>query len=145
MVLVRPFSPGDVEKVMEIVRIGLRENYPPSLYLDLFHWWREGFMVAENSGSVIGFIACVMSAPGQGRVLMLAVDEPHRNQGIGSQLMATFFRECAMKGLKTVELEVRQSNTRAINFYRRHGFQISHSLERFYTDGENGFKMIRNL
>ena len=145
MAIVRLFSPPDVDAVMGIVRTALKENYPPSLYLDLFHWWREGFMVAENSVRIVGFVASVMPAPGQARILMLAVDEPHRSQGVGSQLIGAFLRECAMKGLRTVELEVRQSNKRAISFYRRHGFEVSYSLERFYTDGEDGFKMVRHF
>ena len=129
---------------MNLVGNALRENYPPSLYLDIHGWWREGFIVAENSGQVVGFIASVVHAPGQARVLMLAVDTPYRNQGIGTALMNCFLRECAMRGMKSIELEVRQSNLNAIKFYRRHGFDIVYTLERFYTDGENGYKMIRH-
>jgi len=123
----------------------LRENYPPNLYLDVHHWWKEGFIVAENSGQVIGFMACVVNAPGQARVLMLAIDAPHRNQGIGTQLMTTFVRECAVRGMKSIELEVRQSNLAAIRFYRRHGFDITYTLEHFYTDGEDGYKMVKHI
>ncbi len=139
------FAPADVGPVMALVRNALRENYPPDLYMDIHKWWKEGFIIAENSGQVVGFIACVVNAPGQARVLMLAVDTPFRSQGIGTQLMNTFVRECAVRGMKSIELEVRQSNEAAIRFYRRHGFDIVYSLERFYTDGENGYKMIRYL
>jgi len=130
---------------MDLVKASLRENYPPNLYLDIHHWWKEGFLVAENSGQVIGFMACVVNAPGQARVLMLAVDAPHRNQGIGTQLMTTFVRECAVRGMKSIELEVRQSNLAAIRFYKRHGFEITYTLEHFYTDGEGGYKMIKHI
>lgn len=142
---IRPFSPSDVEPVSGIVREALRENYPPSLYFDLYHWWREGFIVAENSGQVIGFIAGVVPQPGQARILMLAVEEAHRNRGIGTQLMNSFVGVCAMRGMKSVELEVRQSNVGGISFYKRHGFQLMHSLEKFYTDGEDGYKMMKHL
>ena len=130
---------------MALVRTALRENYPPDLYMDIHKWWKEGFLVAENSGQVVGFIACVLNAPGQARILMLAVDAQCRNQGIGTQLMGAFVRECAVRGMRSMELEVRQSNLAAIRFYRRHGFDIVYPLERFYTDGENGYKMIRHL
>jgi ribosomal protein S18 acetylase RimI-like enzyme len=47
--------------------------------------------------------------------------------------------------MRTVELEVRKSNEAAIRFYTRYGFQITNLLARFYTDGEDGFKMRRHL
>ena len=145
MLRIRLFAPDDVGAVIELVRAALRENYPPDLYLDIHHWWKEGFLVAENSGKVIGFMASVVNAPNQARVLMFAIDAPYRNQGLGTQLMTTFVRECVVRGFKSIELEVRQSNLAAIRFYKRHGFIISYSLEHFYTDGENGFKMIKNV
>jgi len=143
MLKIRLFKPEDVGPVMDLVSTALRENYPPDIYLDIHRWWKEGFLIAENSGQVIGFMACVVNAPGQARVLMLAIDAPHRNQGIGTQLMTTFIRECAVRGMKSIELEVRHSNVAAIRFYKRHGFLISYSLDHFYTDGEDGYKMTK--
>ena len=59
--------------------------------------------------------------------------------------MDAFLRECSMRGLGTIELEVRKSNVPAIEFYTRYGFAIANLLPRFYTDGEDGFKMMRHL
>ena len=128
-----------------IVKEALRENYPGSLYLDIHRWWRDGFLVAENGGSVVGFLAAVVSAPQLARILMLAVYGPWRRHGIGSSLMDSFLKECSMRGLSTVELEVRKSNEGAIQFYTRYGFEVTNLLPNFYTDGEDGFKMRRHL
>ena len=144
-VRVRQFSPTDLPDVVGIVKESLRENYPNSLYVDIHRWWREGFLVAEDMGLVVGFLAAVVSAPQQARILMLAVRERVRRQGIGSALMDAFLKECAMRGARSVELEVRKSNEAAIQFYTRYGFQITNVLPRFYTDGEDGFKMRRHL
>ena len=142
---VRQFAPTDVPVVAAIVKDALRENYPPSLYLDIHRWWRDGFLVADNGGSVLGFLAAVVSAPQVSRILMLAVYGPWRRHGIGSALMDAFLKECGMRGLNTIELEVRKSNEAAIQFYTRYGFQIANLLPRFYTDGEDGLKMRRHL
>jgi len=140
---VRLFSPQDLPAVAAIVKDSLRENYPPSLYLDIHRWWRDGFLVAEEQGAVVGFQAAVVSAPQQARILMLAVYSPWRRRGIGSALMDAFMKECAMRGIHQVELEVRKSNASAIRFYTRYAFQITNLLPRFYTDGEDGYKMQR--
>ncbi len=143
VISIRPFSPADIDHVIRLVKTTLDESYPPSLYFDLCHAWREGFLIAENSGFIIGFIAGIIPQPRQARILMLAVESQHRNQGIGTQLMHSFMNTCGSKGMRSVELEVRQSNLMAINFYKRLGFQLVHTLERFYSNGENGYKMIR--
>ncbi len=145
MLRVRPFAPNDLGAVVAIVKEALRENYPTSLYLDIHKWWRDGFLVAENMGTVVGFLASVMMAPEQSRILMLAVYQAWRRRGAGSALMDAFLNECALRGVKSVELEVRRSNQEAIRFYTRYGFQIAHVLPKFYTDGEDGFKMRRFL
>ena len=145
MLRIRPFSPPDLPAVAEIVRTSLNENYPSNLFLDIHKWWRAGFLVAELNGLPAGFIAGVMNGPQSARVLMLAVAPPTRNLGIGAALLNTFLRECTGHLIGSIELEVRKSNTAAIRFYDRHGFQIAHEIPRFYTDGEDAWKMRRAI
>jgi ribosomal-protein-alanine N-acetyltransferase len=144
-VQVRPFVPNDIPSIASIVREGLRENYPTSLYLDIHRWWREGFLVADLDGHPVGFLAAVISSDGQARILMFAVSTGLRRRGIGRQIMDDFLRACAMRGLRRIELEVRTSNEEAIRFYKRYGFELAGVLPKFYTDGEDGYKMLRHL
>ncbi len=143
--MLRDFNPRDVPWVKRITEEALRENYPTSLYLDIFNWWREGFLVMEEGGEVVGFLAGVLSGPQRSRVLMLAVDKPHRSKGYGTLLMEEFLKRSGMRGVKTVELEVRRSNIPAIRFYQRLGFEIIHVLPHFYTDGEDGYKLLKEF
>jgi len=144
-VQIRPFVPNDLTAIMTIVRESLNENYPTSVYLDLHRWWRDGFLVAIENGNPVGFLAGVVPSEAQARILMLAVTPAYRSRGIGSILMDQFLKLCGMRGLKRIELEVRVSNARAIKFYGRYGFSISQALPRFYTDGEDGYKMTLSL
>jgi len=141
----RPFAPNDIPAVASVVREALRENYTATIYLDIHKWWREGFLVAEEDSRIVGFVAGISNAPQNARILMLGVLAPCRRRGIGSTLMDAFLQQCALRAMRTVELEVRVSNADAIRFYRRYGFQIAGTLPRFYTDGEDGYKMIRHL
>jgi ribosomal-protein-alanine N-acetyltransferase len=142
---IRPFVPNDIPSIASIVREALRENYPTSLYLDIHRWWREGFLVADLDGHPVGFLAAVLSADGQARILMFAVSTSFRRRGIGRQMMDSFLQACAMRGLRRIELEVRTSNEEAIRFYKIYGFELAGVLPKFYTDGEDGYKMIRHL
>ena len=140
---VRSFIPNDIPVVASIVREALRENYPTSLYLDIHKWWRDGFLIADLDGRPVGFLAAIVSAEAQARVLMFAVAAGFRDRGIGTQLMNTFLSTCANRGMRRVELEVRRSNLGGIKFYQRYGFEIGFVLPSFYTDGEDGYKMFK--
>ncbi|TMA07193.1 MAG: GNAT family N-acetyltransferase [Methanobacteriota archaeon] len=142
---IRPFVPNDIPAIATIVRDALRENYPTSLYLDIHRWWRDGFLIAEVNGHPIGFLAAVISSDGQARILMFAVSSGWRRQGIGRQMMDAFIQSCVMRGIRRIELEVRVSNEEAIRFYKRYGFELTTVLPKFYTDGEDGYKMLKQF
>src|SRR5207247_29318 len=131
--------------IASIVREALRENYPTSLYLDIHRWWRDGFLIGDLDGHPVGFLAAVISSDGQARILMFAVSAGWRRRGFGRQIMDAFVQRCAMRGLRRIELEVRISNEEAIRFYKRYGFDIAAVLPKFYTDGEDGFKMVKHF
>jgi len=40
-----------------------------------------------------------------------------------------------------VELEVRTTNTVAIGFYKKHGFDVVDTLPNFYQNGEDAYTM----
>src|SRR3990170_5715105 len=103
--LVRPFVPNDIPAVASIVRDSLRENYPTSIYLDIHRWWRDGFLIADLDGHLVGFLAAIVPGDGQARILMLAVTVGFRSQGIGSLLMNAFLQNCEARGLRRIELE----------------------------------------
>jgi len=145
MLRLRPFSPSDIPRVTHIVENSMKEEYPASMFLEIHNRWGEGFIVSDFSGQTVGFIAAMRPAPRTARILVIAVLEQFRCQGIGSALIDAFTNECGLKGLSNIELEVRESNKQAIRFYMKHGYQVIDVLPRFYKDGEDGYKMWRSL
>jgi len=143
--LIREFVPGDSAAVTKVVERSLGENYAPALFMTIHNLWPQGFLVLEDEGRLVGFVASVVSTPMAARVLMLAVDPDHRNRSGGSMLMDALCSHCIARGLDTVMLEVRTSNAKAKMFYERLGFSVTGGIERFYTDGEDAFKMSKQL
>jgi ribosomal protein S18 acetylase RimI-like enzyme len=142
----RGFHPRDVERISEIVSEALHEHYEPSLYPQLGQQWPEGFLVAADpEGYPAGFLLGVNQAEGEARVLMFAVHQPWRTQGVGNTLMRAFLERCRVRGIRRVTLEVRVSNATAIRFYTRFGFSVTDLLRTYYSDGENGYQMAREL
>jgi ribosomal-protein-alanine N-acetyltransferase len=142
----RGFHPSDLDPIMEIVAEGLHEHYDPTLYGTLSAAWPEGFLVAADElDRPIGFLLGVNQTPGEGRVLMFAVGRTARRRGVGTMLMETFLERCRRRGLRRATLEVRVSNATAIRLYARFRFSVVDLLRGYYSDGENGYQMARDL
>ena len=135
------FDPRDVQEIMAITEKSLREAYPSSFFQTIAQYWPEGFLVAENDKEMVGFIMGVISGIKQARILMLAVKDSYRRAGIASALIRSFKSSCSLKGLDSIILEVRVSNSAAINLYSKFGFRIVNSLRAYYRDGEDGYRM----
>lgn len=138
---VRYFQSKDLAEVYDIACRSLRENYNPSIFLDLSPFWKEGFIVLEEFGQIVGFIFGILVSNVEARVLMLAVRSEVRGKGLGSFLCTQFVQECVKKGIRVISLEVRQSNLSAKKFYEKLGFTTVGVIKGYYSDGEDGIAM----
>jgi [ribosomal protein S18]-alanine N-acetyltransferase len=142
----RGFQLRDVPFIASIVADALHEQYDNSLYASLSDAWPDGFLVAPDPvGRPVGFLLGVCQVEGEGRVLMFAVDREHRRVGVGAALMSEFLRRARSRGLRKATLEVRVGNATAIRFYTRFGYSVVDLLRGYYSDGENGYQMAREL
>ena len=139
MYLIRQFREEDVYDVFRISFENLTEKYSLELFLDIYRAWPSGFLVAEIK-DIVGFIAGARDEK-SARILMLAVDKSYRGRGIGSALLSRFIAQCRADGIRSITLEVRASNTDAIEFYAKRGFQIVSVLENYYSTGESAYVM----
>ena len=137
----RLFKPTDLPRVYELACTSLSENYNPTLFIDLYSYWPEGFVVLEHEGHILGFVFGILLSRSDARMLMLAVDSRFRGSGMGTVLYREFQRECALKGVRTITLEVRIGNQVAIRFYQKMGFQLVGRVPRYYSNGEDAYRM----
>jgi len=86
------------------------------------------FIVAEESGEIIGSLTCIGRERIKIRhntVLGMSVKKEYRNQGIGSRLIEYAINWAKGTGvIKRIELHVFETNSRAINIYNKYGFII---------------------
>lgn len=143
MFRIREFSPTDLRIVRNISQKALRERYSRDFFLRIYEWWREGFIVAEVSGVIVGVLASARTTATTARILIMVVREDLRARGIGTALLSHFLSGIANQAFTRVELEVRKSNLQARRFYQKFGFETIDVIPGFYTDGEDAVKMIR--
>jgi ribosomal-protein-alanine N-acetyltransferase len=145
VLIIRRVQPNDIFPVVTLAFETLPERYNPSIFSQFYESFPEGFLVALNQEMIIGFLIGIKTTPNIGRILMLAVKESYRKQGIGSSLLTDFINEMKQQNVTNVELEVRTSNKRAMRFYQARGFLLQEMLQGFYQNGENAYSMRKEL
>ena len=79
--------------------------------------------VAESQGAVLAALVLNLNPEtARAELAKLYVRDGYSGQGIGSSLLEKALSEAASLRAKTLWLNVWQENTRAIDFYKRHGF-----------------------
>src|SRR5215475_14956849 len=103
--------------------------------------------VIGDSQILFGFLAFRMIAAAEEMELLnLAVGPNWRRKGCASVLLNAALSECHSRGIKAVFLEVRESNLRAIGFYKKHGFEQSGRRPNYYRNpDEAALTMFRRL
>ena len=99
----------------------------------------------EQTGQVLAYLG-VLVALDEGQIINVATHPQWRRCGHADALLAALLCESRARGLATLSLEVRESNTAAIALYQKHGFFVAGKRPRFYRmPTENALVMLCNL
>lgn len=96
-------------------------------------------------GEMTAFVFLMMANDGSAHVTTIGVAPEHRRRGLGGKMLQHSERALKMRGVSTMMLEVRVSNTDAQNLYKKYGYAILQRLEAYYNNGEDGFLMMKYL
>ncbi len=83
--------------------------------------------VAEENENLLGFIAVISESPSKRkfqRYVAMGVLEQHHGKKIGQGLMEKCISFCKDQNVKRIELTVVCENEKAVNLYKKFGFEI---------------------
>lgn len=103
------------------------------------------YKAVSDTSEMLAFVVGMVEPDGTGHVVALGVGPEHRRLGIGRRLMHAVENGFTERGLVTVRLEVRTSNDPAQNLYSELGYRIIRRMPRYYTNGDDGFLMVKDL
>jgi ribosomal-protein-alanine N-acetyltransferase len=101
-------------------------------------------LVARRDGVIIGYVFAMWLFD-EMHVNKIAVAESERRRGVAKALMKACEEFAREKEVRTISLEVRQSNEAAQAFYRHLGFADLYLRPRYYPDGEAAVVMMREV
>jgi putative acetyltransferase len=124
----RSYTSADEPAAIELWRQTWQEAYPAIDFAARVDWWRERWrgelvpsatvVVAETAGVLVGFVTVDVAT---GYLDQIVVAPPHWGAGIAEMLLD----EAKRLSPARLELHVNQDNTRAVRFYRKHGFTVA--------------------
>lgn len=81
----------------------------------------------------------------RGEINKICIDELYRRKGYATELLTYAFKDFQKNDCLSVSLEVRASNKNAIALYEKFGFTKVRVKEKYYSDGEDAFIMIKGV
>jgi len=89
------------------------------------------FLTAISEGKPAAYVS-IQYVLDEGYMNNIAVDLPHRRQGLASALLLELDKAAAEHDLAFISLEVRESNFSAIALYRKHGYEHVGRRKKYY-------------
>ncbi|MBK8304353.1 MAG: ribosomal protein S18-alanine N-acetyltransferase [Chloracidobacterium sp.] len=136
--------PVDRSHIADLIRIADETNlsaWSAQNYLDEFQMPGSIMLRLESELNVtIGFVVGriveggVVETEQQAEIYNIAIEKSEQGNGFGQLLLDAFIEKCRQYNVTSIWLEVRESNEKAIGFYKTNGFEHVQSRNNFYDN-----------
>ncbi len=146
MIRIRRAVEEDLDALLRLERSFPTDRLDRDRYRALLDRPGATVLVAETEGRVrAGVVLLWRRNASAGRLYSIAVDPECRGRGLGARLLRASEETAIRRGLSVMSLEVREDNSGARAFYRKHGYRDHARLRRYYEDGAGGVRMRKEL
>ena len=136
----------------EVLNLNLRcfkagENYTKYTFSYLLNEPNSlSYRIVTPNQSIIGFIFVMVNTnEGTGHITTIGIAPEHRRRGLAIRLLQHAEDALKKRDIGILMLEVRVSNTAAQSLYHSYGYAVVQRLIKYYTNGEDGFLMVKSL
>lgn len=139
---IRKLGPADVDAVVEIETEAFTTPWKADTFSSLIG--RDGvelLVMVDESDGVIGYAVlwCILD---QGELANLALSPARRGTGLGAHLLRHVVDVARRRGVQKLFLEVRASNTSAIELYLRFGFGDVGTRRAYYDNPKEDARVM---
>lgn len=128
----------------QYIEYDLGWNYTPGKITQLIRHPAKNVVVARDNRQLTGF-GIMTYHEEEANLDLLAVRLQYRYQGIGHQIVDWLEKVALTAGLITIYVQVRETNTGAVRFYRRLGYRVVKEQRGYYQGRENAIIMAKDI
>lgn len=140
--LIRDMTLEDIEEVVKIEHLSFKTPWTYEAFLsEITRNKVAKYRVIEGDKRVVGYYGLWLLY-GEGHITNIAVHPEFRGIGLGNMLLEDIINISRENKIHALTLEVRVSNTVAINLYKKYGFIEVARRKGYYSDtGEDAIIM----
>jgi ribosomal-protein-alanine N-acetyltransferase len=144
-IVIAPMSRRHIAELLEIEKRIFPRPWTSSLYYsELAQPESRIYKVATVGGEVVGYIGCMVVID-EGHITTVGVSPEWHRRGIATRLMHAAAIAAIERGVTSLTLEVRMTNTGAQDLYRAFGFAPAGIRKNYYPEmNEDGLVMWAN-
>ena len=137
-----PMTAEDIAQVAALERVCFSDPWPESVLENELQNELSFWLVAKQDGEVLGYVGS-QSVLDEADMMNLAVRESARRQGIAKALVLALCGKLSQKGVRSLTLEVRDSNEPAIRLYEALGFAQVGKRPNYYFHPREDARILR--
>lgn len=139
---VRDLAQGDIASVVALESASFSTPWNEETFRKLLERPGAELLALDDSGEVIGYAVlwCVLD---QGELANIAIRSDRRGEGLGRRLLGATLARAVERGVRTVFLEVRESNLAARTLYADVGFEELGRRPDYYREPREDARVLR--
>jgi ribosomal-protein-alanine N-acetyltransferase len=131
----RPMVVGDVDEVHALECSVFPHPWSRANFMDSLASGYDAWVLRESAGALAGYFL-LMYALDEAHLLDVAVAAPLHGRGVGRYLLDRIAARSRAQRMASIFLEVRPSNTRALDVYQRYGYEAIGRRKGYYPAHE---------
>ncbi|GAA4357017.1 ribosomal protein S18-alanine N-acetyltransferase [Kangiella marina] len=132
--IIRPLEATDLEQLVAIEQDAHEHPWKESIHLSCIEQEYPS-LVLEIKGGVVAYVVFNYLYD-ECNLMNITTTPKLQGRGYASQLMHSLYQHSKQAGMKSVLLEVRESNQPALSFYRKEGFEEIGRRSSYYPKDE---------
>ena len=142
--IVRYLKEEDIKTVVELEEKYLHESLGEEMIRNELNNPIIKFWVVELNNLVLGYIGGCFCM-GDGEILNFVIHGEYQRMGLGQMLFNEMIKYCHENNIERITLEVKETNEKGINFYKKNNFTQINVRKHYYKDDTNALVMMKVL
>lgn len=134
-ITIKPMTQAVIDNVIAIEAASYGEHHwsKESFFNELSNELARYYCAFNDNGNLMGY-AGTWQILEEAHLTNIAVSPDFRRRKVAESMLAVVIDECLKNGIKYITLEVRVSNTPAINLYEKYGFKSLGTRKGYYQN-----------